>query len=101
MNSNEQNAFCMMIERGEINNKKWEDNEEYRKLDKKYRDCSIHVALERADDDKNWIVFKTILKLDTLNLMKHIFMTKQVFTWNYMRLPQREINYLFDFVNPV
>ena len=32
-------------------------------LPEKYKNCSLHIALERADQDQDWNSFKTILNM--------------------------------------
>jgi hypothetical protein len=68
---------------------------EYNNLDKRYKNCSLHIALERADNDNDWKAFKTIYFLDMDNLYRHILMTSNVFTWNYTKLPQEQKSFLF------
>lgn len=46
----------------------------------KYKECDIHIALERADNDENEEAFHKILSGFPL-LKKHIELTSGVFTW--------------------
>jgi len=64
----------------------WTDAEELT-LPKIYTDLMVHIALEKADNDKDEKNFYAILNGDgayrTLMLKKHIEKTLGVFTWNF------------------
>ncbi len=64
----------------------WTDAEELT-LPEIYTDLMVHIALEKADNDKDEKNFYAILNGDgayrTLMLKKHIEKTLGVFTWNF------------------
>jgi hypothetical protein len=64
----------------------WTDLEELN-LPTKYTDTMVHLALEKADNDKDEKNFYAILNGDgeyrTLMLKKHIEKTLAVFEWNF------------------
>ena len=57
---------------------------------KTYCDCSMHVAFERSDTHKDWLVFKYFLLIDRDFFLRHLEMTKEVFDYNVFKLPQEE-----------
>jgi len=57
---------------------------------KEYGDCSIHIALERADTNKDWRLFKYLLSLDRKWLLHHLKMTEPIFHYNVYKLPKKE-----------
>jgi hypothetical protein len=64
----------------------WTDAEELN-LPEKYTNSMVHIALEKADNDKDEKNFYAILNGDgayrTLMLKKHIEGTLGVFEWNF------------------
>ena len=66
-------------------NLEWTDDE-LLNLPEKYTNLSVHIALEKADNE-NEKIFNSILNGDGKYrrelLLKHIEKTKPVFTWNY------------------
>jgi hypothetical protein len=71
------------------------DMEEFKALDKKYTNCSLHIAIERADMNKDWKSFKTILNVHYSFLIRHIYMTASLFTWNFRKLSEEQQYELF------
>ena len=57
---------------------------------KEYGECSIHIALERADTNKDWRLFKYLLSLDRKWLLYHLKMSEPVFNYNVYKLPKAE-----------
>ena len=55
-----------------------------------YKDCSIHIPLERADTNKDWRVFKYLLSPDRKWLLYHLKMSEPVFNYNVYKLPKAE-----------
>jgi hypothetical protein len=60
-----------------------------------YKSYSLHIALERADINKNWIVFKELYKISPEYLRNHLNMTSSIFDYNYLKLPIESQNELF------
>ena len=61
-----------------------------------YRKKSLHIALEYADVQKDWITFKKLLSLDPVCLKRHLDVTSFVFEYNYLKLSPNERDYLFS-----
>jgi len=59
-----------------------------------YKKLMLHIALERADKNKDWIVFKELFKLSPTFLKSHLVMTS-IFNYNYLKLSSEEQNNLF------
>lgn len=81
------NSIKMMIQfANKLKELEWTDAEELN-LPEKYTDLMVHIALEKADNDKDEKNFYAILNGDgayrTLMLKKHIEKTLGVFTWNF------------------
>ena len=55
---------------------------------KTHCDCSMPVAFERSDEYKDWLVFKYFLLIDRDFFLRHLEMTKEVFDYNVLKLPQ-------------
>ena len=66
----------------------WTD-EELLNLPEKYTKLMIHIALEKADADKDKQTFDAILNYDEAGrkilLNAHMLFTKDVFEWNYYK----------------
>ena len=60
----------------------------------KYKNCSLHIAIERADENKDWHSFKEIYKIYPDFLKSHLNMTS-VFGYNYLKLSKEEQENLF------
>ena len=60
-----------------------------------YKSCSLHIALERADNNKDWIVFKEIYKISPKYFKHHLRMTS-LFDYNYLDLSNEEQSKLFE-----
>jgi len=60
-----------------------------------YRNCSIHIALERADINKDWISFKKLYRVFPEFLKNHLDNTNIIIDYNYLNLPEEEIKDLF------
>lgn len=63
-------------------------------IPEEYRTLSLHIALERADKNKNWIVFKELYKISPNFLRSHLYMTS-IFDYNYLKLSLEEQYNLF------
>jgi len=59
-----------------------------------YKRCSLHIALERADKNKDWIVFNELYKISPQYLKNHLYMTS-IFDYNYLKLSSDEQVKLF------
>jgi hypothetical protein len=64
-------------------------------IPKNYRDLSLHIALERADLNRDWVVFKKLYQFNPVFLKFHLDSTTSVFNYNYKSLPEEEQNNLF------
>jgi hypothetical protein len=60
-----------------------------------YKSLSLHIALERADKNKDWKAFREIYKISPITLKSHLNMTS-IFGYNYLKLSQEEQNKLFN-----
>jgi len=63
-------------------------------IPEEYKELMLHIALERADKNKDWIVFKELFKLSPTFLKSHLNMTS-IFHYNYRNLSSQEQNNLF------
>ena len=63
-------------------------------IPEEYKTLSLHIALERADKNKDWIVFKELYKISPNFLRSHIQMTS-IFDYNYLKLSLEEQYNLF------
>jgi hypothetical protein len=59
-------------------------------------EVSLHIQLERADDVKDWQEFKRILNQDKDFLLFHIEQTKDIFEYNFLKLPIEQQQELFN-----
>ena len=65
-------------------------------IPQEYKNCRIHVALERADIKKDWQSFRNIYKLAPRFLKHHLDMTDFAFDYNYKRLDKEMQDNLFN-----
>lgn len=65
-------------------------------LSEKYKICRIHIALELADENKDWASFKIIYKLAPDFLKSHLNMTNSILEYNYLYLSEEEQENLFS-----
>lgn len=63
-------------------------------IPEEYKKLNLHIALERADLNKDWITFKELYKLSPKFLKSHLIMTS-IFNYNYKKLSLAEQNNLF------
>jgi hypothetical protein len=88
MNTNTENKtlFMMIQFANKLKDLEWTDAEELT-LPEKYTNLMVHIALEKADNDKDEKNFYAILRGDgpyrAIMLKKHIEKTIGVFTWNF------------------
>jgi hypothetical protein len=87
MNTQTENTFDMMLQfANKLKELEWTDDEELI-LPEKYTNIMVHLALEKADNQKDEKNFYAILNGDgayrTLMLKKHIEKTLGVFSWNF------------------
>ncbi len=87
MNTINETELKMMLQfANKLKELEWTDAEELN-LPEKYTDLMVHIALEKADADKDNKNYKQILygngPYRTLMLEKHIEKTIGVFEWNY------------------
>ena len=64
------------------------------KIPEKYKSCSLHIAIEKADEDKNWLVFNELYKIAPEYLKNHLYLSS-IFDYNYLNLSEEEKNKLF------
>jgi len=64
-------------------------------LSQKYKNNRIHIALELADENKDWESFKILYKLSPTLLKNHLDITKDILDYNYLYLSEKEQNSLF------
>ena len=64
------------------------------KIPEKYKSCSLHIAIEKADEDKNWLVFNELYKIAPEYLKNHLYLSS-IFDYNYLKLSEEEKNKLF------
>jgi len=65
-------------------------------IDNKYKNCSLHIALEKADINNDWETFKKLYKVNPEFLKKHIDNTKEILGYNYLLLSKDEQDKLFN-----
>ena len=63
-------------------------------IPEEYKALMLHIALERADKNKDWITFKELFKLSPIFLKRHLI-TTSIFHYNYLKLSTDEQNKLF------
>ena len=63
-------------------------------IPEKYRNCMLHIALERADTNKDWVSFRKLYNMSPKTLKNHLDMTSLVFDYNYLNLDEQERNEL-------
>lgn len=68
----------------------------YLDISVEYKNCSIHIALERADEKEDWETFKKIFKCCPKFLKNHLDMTDMIFEYNYKALTNEEQDKLFN-----
>ena len=61
-----------------------------------YRKLSLHIALERADMNEDWKIFKILYNYAPEILEKHLKNTGFIFDYNYKKLSEQQINSLFS-----
>ena len=66
------------------------------KIPNLYKNCSLHIALERADLNKDWVVFKELMKIDPKFLKMHLDATSSIFDYNYLSLTKEQQYDLFN-----
>jgi len=66
------------------------------KIPSLYKTCSLHIALERADLNKDWVVFKELMKIDPKFLKMHLDATSSIFDYNYLSLTKEQQYDLFN-----
>lgn len=62
-----------------------------------YKKVRLHIALERADMNKDWNTFKILFKLAPEFLKSHLSNTEFIFDYNYKNLPKNQFDDLFSF----
>ena len=60
-----------------------------------YKDCSLHIALERADINKDWENFNKLIRLAPEYLKNHLKYTS-ILGYNYENLPEDQKEQLFN-----
>ena len=68
----------------------------FSELSDEYKTCSLHIALERADNNKDWKSFKIIYDSNPEYLKNHLDMTKYIFDYNYTKLSREQKQYIFS-----
>ena len=63
----------------------------------RYKKSSLHIALELADQNKDWKTFKKLYDIAPLFLKSHLNMTDFVFDYNYKKLSNEEQINLFNY----
>ncbi len=66
------------------------------KIPNLYKTCSLHIALERADLNKDWVVFKEIMKIAPKFLKMHLDTSSSIFDYNYLALTKEQQDELFN-----
>jgi hypothetical protein len=65
-------------------------------IDDKYKNCSLHIALERADINNDWETFKKLYKVNPIFLKNHLDNTSRVLDYNYLSLSKNDQDNLFN-----
>ena len=66
-------------------------------ISEEYKNIRLHIALEKADINKDWNTFKILFQIEPEFLKNHLQTTDFVFDYNYKNLPKEEIEKLFSF----
>lgn len=66
------------------------------KIPNSYKSCSLHIAIEKADLNKDWKVFKELMKIDPIFLQNHLQNTSGIFDYNYLKLTKEQQKELFN-----
>ena len=61
-----------------------------------YRKLSLHIALERADMNEDWEIYKILYSYAPEFLSNHLKITGFIFDYNYKNLSEQQINSLFS-----
>ena len=72
------------------------DKSELNKLDIKYHNIPVHLALEKSDTLKDWSSFKMILNINKDLLTEHLDVCDGIFKFNYKKLSKKEKQNLFN-----
>ncbi len=64
-------------------------------ISEEYKNCRIHIALERADMNKDLQTFRNLYSLAPVFLRSHLNMTECVFDYNYLQLDKQIRDELF------
>ena len=59
-------------------------------IPQKYKNCSLHIALEKADTERDWNSFKKLYNLSPKFLYEHLENTSFVFDYNFKQLKNEE-----------
>jgi hypothetical protein len=51
-----------------------------------YKKCMLHIALEKADIQKDWKTFNILYRLNPSELKSHLKMSSLIFEYNYSKL---------------
>ena len=65
-------------------------------IPEEYKNCRLHIALERADTNKDWQTFRNLYRLSPEFLKSHLNMTECLFDYNYTRLDKQIRDNLFN-----
>jgi hypothetical protein len=60
-----------------------------------YRNLSLHIAVERADMNKDWTVFKKLYTFAPEFLKAHLKTTEYLLGYNYLDLDKKDRDELF------
>jgi hypothetical protein len=61
-----------------------------------YKNCRLHIALEKADTKKDWDTFNKLIRLAPEYLKNHLNLTSGIFIYNYEKLSDNQKEQLFN-----
>jgi hypothetical protein len=88
-------SFFDLFEKKRVINERRYVHKYNEKIPESYRTCSFHIAIEKADINKDWDVFRELIKIDPVYLKNHLDNTSAVFDYNYLKLTKDEQKELF------
>lgn len=69
-----------------------------KEISDEYRNISLHIALERADENKDWITFNMLYRISPQFLKNHLNTTDFIFDYNYQQLSAQQQDDLFKLI---
>ena len=77
-------SFFDLFEKKRVINERRYVHKYNEKIPESYRTCSFHIAIEKADINKDWDVFRELIKIDPVYLKNHLDIHRGLTTKNRM-----------------